>query len=48
MQFFKNNNNKTDTKMVARDLTIEDLPSVGLMLVLLLTVLLISGVASGI
>lgn len=34
--------------MVARDLTVEDLPSVGMMLALLLTVLLISGVASGI
>jgi hypothetical protein len=35
-------------KVATRNVTVDDLPSVGLLMVLLIAVLLISGVASGI
>lgn len=44
--FFKNDEVKA--KVATRDLSVDDLPSVGLLMVLLIAVLLISGVASGI
>ncbi|RKQ69315.1 hypothetical protein DES40_2115 [Litorimonas taeanensis] len=39
---------EVQAKVAAKSVTVEDLPSVAVMLVLILAVLLISGVASGI
>lgn len=44
--FYKNDDVKV--KVATQNLTTDDLPSVGLLMVLLIAVLLISGVASGI
>lgn len=45
----KNNYQREDAKVkvATRNVTVNDLPSVGLLMVLLIAVLLISGVASG-
>lgn len=42
-----NNHNLPEVKVVAQDISVNDLPSIGLLLLSLVVVLLISGVASG-